>query len=249
MLKYLPSPTHTKNLKWVRTAAQAALVLQVHGLLETAGYQSTSTKLQHASLPQFASSKARDSGDSNGSMDDGNDKKGDEEGDSCLLNYDGCDDDCDGFDVLPEPLPLSERSALCAGRSLTCLEESGHKNIQSSSSNAGIFRGDHYGMYNNNTSLGDIDVEKDTVRLRDLLRKVDKSFSLCCKAMSAIGENRHGRAQLQMNILRSIDNWEGMRGKILAQRSLLNGVNSLEKANRRSDDCYVAFSEGKLLIK
>lgn len=247
LLKYLPTPSQTMNLKWVRTAAQAALVLRVHGLLETAGYESTSTKLQHASLPQFASTKARGSGDSNGSMDDGKDSKDGEGGDSCSFNDD--DDECDGFDVLPEPLPLSERSALCAVRTISRHEESMHGKTQSRSgatSHAGHCRGDLYGMHNNSTSLGDIDVERDTGRLRDLLRQVDKSFSLCCVAMSIIGENRHARAQLQMNILRSIDSWEGMRGKILAQRPLLNGVNSLENTSRQTDDCYVAFSEDML---
>ena len=51
------------NLSWVRTAAQAAVALQLHGVLETTGLPSASARLQHASLPKFNSS--RESGWSN----------------------------------------------------------------------------------------------------------------------------------------------------------------------------------------
>lgn len=41
------------NLDWVRTAAQAAIALRIHGMLETTGMPSASARLQHASLPAF----------------------------------------------------------------------------------------------------------------------------------------------------------------------------------------------------
>jgi len=44
------------NLSWIRTAAQAALALKLHGVLETTGCQSASAKLLHASLPTIHSS-------------------------------------------------------------------------------------------------------------------------------------------------------------------------------------------------
>ena len=45
------------NLTWVRTAAQAAVALQLHGVLETTGLPSASARLQHASLPSFNNSR------------------------------------------------------------------------------------------------------------------------------------------------------------------------------------------------
>jgi hypothetical protein len=45
------------NLTWVRTAAQAAVALQLHGVLETTGLPSASARLQHASLPSFDNSR------------------------------------------------------------------------------------------------------------------------------------------------------------------------------------------------
>ena len=46
------------NLAWVRTAAQAAVALQLHGILETTGLPSASARLQHASLPNFNNSRS-----------------------------------------------------------------------------------------------------------------------------------------------------------------------------------------------
>eukprot|EP00985_Skeletonema_marinoi_P027577 scaffold22893_cov73-Skeletonema_marinoi.AAC.1 len=42
---------------WLRAAAQVAMALQFHGILETTGYESTSAKIQHASLPKFNNAK------------------------------------------------------------------------------------------------------------------------------------------------------------------------------------------------
>jgi hypothetical protein len=43
----------SRNFEWVRTAAQAAMALQVHGFLNATGMSSYSTRLQHASLPDL----------------------------------------------------------------------------------------------------------------------------------------------------------------------------------------------------
>jgi len=53
------TPTSQPNLSWVRTAAQAAMALRVHGILETTGMPSASARLQHASLPHFDNASTR----------------------------------------------------------------------------------------------------------------------------------------------------------------------------------------------
>uniref|UniRef100_A0A7S3Q170 Uncharacterized protein n=2 Tax=Chaetoceros debilis TaxID=122233 RepID=A0A7S3Q170_9STRA len=260
LLQYLPTPTQTTNLEWVRTAAQAALVLKVHGLLETAGYQSSSTTLQHASLPQFSSPKAGGSRDSNESINDGDGRdvtRGSDDNNrlenvgrtSSRAKFDDDKYECDGFDILPENIPISERSALCAGSSFAGNKDCTDEHLKPPLTPINVREKadrDLYGVSDKCTSLGDIEVERDIERLRDLLQKVDKGFAMSYKALGTIGEKRHARAQLQINILRGVDSWEGMRGKILAQRSLLNGVNCLEEASRHSDGCYVIFSEDML---
>lgn len=50
---------HHHSLDWVRTAAQAAIALKIHGMLETTGMPAASARLQHASLPVFYPSLRR----------------------------------------------------------------------------------------------------------------------------------------------------------------------------------------------
>lgn len=235
---YLPSPNQTKNLEWVRSAAQAALVLKLHGLLETAGYQSTSTKLQHASLPQYAPNNADkriECGTSDRNAEENIDGS---HANDAISNV--SDDECDGFDMLPDPLPFPERSALCAGSVYPTLPSD---NISYSA----YSNRDRYGTMQN-TTLGDIEVERDIDRLRGLLRRVDKSFATCCNALTGINEHRKSRDSIHINIIRNIDNWNGMRGKILSQRSLLKGVTCLEHTSLHANKSYTNFAEGKLFF-
>lgn len=238
VFQYLPSPNQTKNLEWVRSAAQAALVLRLPGLLETAGYQSTSTTLQHASLPQFAhniSHEGIEPSTFDGDMEENAVNRDDV---SCIDN--DSDDECDGFDILPDPLPFPDRSALCAGNVYPT-------NTSDNASYSAYSSQDRYGIMQN-TTLGDMEVERDIDRLRELLRRVDKSFASCCNALIEINEHRRSRDLLHVNILRNIDNWNGMRGKILSQRALLNGVMCLEDASCRTDTSYANFKEGKYMF-
>lgn len=128
------------NLSWVRTAAQAAMALKVHGILETTGLPSASAKLQHASLPTFDNSSSRQTvwGEEDSSrrrrkptrdQDEpgggtGEDPESFEHGvihvDSELGNdeEEGETDltgDSEGYDLLPLPVPAPERRILSAG--------------------------------------------------------------------------------------------------------------------------------------
>eukprot|EP00592_Proboscia_alata_P016005 CAMPEP_0194401246 /NCGR_PEP_ID=MMETSP0174-20130528/127697_1 /TAXON_ID=216777 /ORGANISM="Proboscia alata, Strain PI-D3" /LENGTH=1408 /DNA_ID=CAMNT_0039197921 /DNA_START=947 /DNA_END=5173 /DNA_ORIENTATION=+ len=47
----------TNDAAWMRTAAQAAVSLQLHDLLDATGMSYASSRLQHASLPQFDSTR------------------------------------------------------------------------------------------------------------------------------------------------------------------------------------------------
>jgi hypothetical protein len=242
----LPSPSNASNLEWVRTAAQAALVLKVHGLLETAGYQSTSTKLQHASLPRFASKDIHSEMDGSFVLDDG-DKESDDFNDKDVISELGNEshDECYGFDLLPDPLPLPERSALCAGSIYTGYSSGNGFDVKSYSSQVNSNQGkDFYGS-SVNTNLGEIDVERDIERLRELLRRVSRSFGSCCTSLAGINENLRTRELLHVSILRNIDCWEGLRGKILSQKALLHGVSSLENSRMIGCNSFSSFFEGK----
>jgi hypothetical protein len=226
-----------QNLSWVRTAAQAALALRLHGILETTGCESASAKLQHASLPKFSNKGAFAAGGDEDAVTSPMSPRRElseegieddfEKGVVCIDDDDGC-----GYDMLPAPLPLPERSALCAG-------SVSPNTRQYSSSDASTIE-THQGRvrYSDLTSeketdiavLGDVSVDKDIDRLRDMIRSVDVSLSKCLAASVVIGAARRERTGLHLDILKGIDSWEGMRGKIIAQRALLDGVESLENA-------------------
>ena len=58
----------------------------------------------------------------------------------------------------------------------------------------------YYGAPQTQTSLGDIEVERDIHRLRDLLSQVDKCLERCYNAINDIGEIGSSRATVQMSI-------------------------------------------------
>ena len=119
----------TSDLSWVRSAAQAALALKLHGILETTGYQHTSTKLHHASLPKFSKLRGESDGVDESTSSSRVSKKveldEDDDFEKGIICVESCLDEArdydnsygTGFDVLPLPIPLHKRSALCAGSS------------------------------------------------------------------------------------------------------------------------------------
>jgi hypothetical protein len=226
LMKY---PSNSNDFGWLRTAAQAALVLNVDSLLETAGYQSTSAKLQHASLPKLAPSRNLDAH----RLDQDNTNPEENYSSNLETDYEYKNDsDFDGFDLLPDPLPLSERSALCAKKSpkVTVAPITGF-----------IYSDMKYSQ--NRTILGEIDIERDVQSLYDLLKKVDNSLDQCCAAVNKIGEARRLCSMSQMSILQCIDSWQGMRGQIIMQRFLLNAMASLKSSNKCNDESLGAFSQ------
>lgn len=267
---YFPNLSiQSTNLSWVRTAAQAALALKLDGVLETSGCLSTSAKLQQASLPNFTSRQHSDF-----DHDDGEQKSNirhnphnalqDNDSDcefekgvvSVKSTLDGEDsqsfNDSGGYDLLPNPLPLSERSALCAGN--TGPQKRNPSSIVSPASSTTSFKGDrlgsHYGInYNDDdfdvAMLGDLSVDKDIDRLRDIIRTVDESYGRCLSAIVTIGKSRSKRAGIHMNIIKGLDSWEGLRGKIITQRALLAGVSTLEMGYRIADKSAISVSSGK----
>jgi len=130
---------------WVRTAAQAAIALRIHGMLETTGMPSASARLQHASLPAFPRGRwDSDVGSDHQPQPAQSEQQprvpqhvGFEDGvvqvssglrrDVDLLGLGthhaeddpngGSADDDDGYDLLPLPIPAPERRILMAGSS------------------------------------------------------------------------------------------------------------------------------------
>jgi hypothetical protein len=250
------------NLSWVRTAAQAAVALQLHGVLETTGLPSASARLQHASLPKFDSS--RESGWSN---DDGEPQLRTDSDDTPTSNDEECfeegvlqvqdgfqDDDLEedgaGYDLLPLPVPAPER------RILSFSDTRPHK-VGSRESKETRFR---YGesltlpdlaqeistaAEGKPTMLGDIDVDENIDKLREVIGSVDNTLSRCMASSGVIGRARRERLALHLDVVRGLDFWEGLKGKFVSQRALLKGVSGIEQSREVFEESDLALIDGR----
>ena len=171
------------NFTWVRTVAQAAIALQLHGILETSGMPSASARLQHASLPVFDVPARMAGWDENEvtrtdiqSTSNGNSSNTRE-----LFNFeDGVVND-DGFDLLPLPVPAPERRILTVGNSTPngISESSGEDRFHYGSGNLETRYPFHVEDDNGSAFLGDISIDENIDKLREVIGSVDNTFSRC----------------------------------------------------------------------
>ena len=251
------------NLSWVRTAAQAAVALQLHGVLETTGLPSASARLQHASLPKFDNS--RDAGWSN---DDGEMQlrtDSDETPSSheeCFeegvlqvqdeLESEDLDDDGAGYDLLPLPVPAPERRILSL--SDTRLHKTSSKETkearfrygESPDEQSGLAQ-EAIGMEETRPALlGDIAVDENIDKLREVIGSVDNTLSRCLSSSGGIGRARRERLALHLDVVRGLDFWEGLRGKFVSQRALLKGVSGIEQSREVFAESDIELIDGEL---
>lgn len=252
------------NLSWVRSAAQAAVALRLHGVLETTGMPSASAKLQHASLPNFDNGKQQYSEeDASPKSADGNmnelGKASNRDSFDCFesgvvavaseLGGDALgNDEDDGYDMLPSPMPTPEQAILTtvASDGVSVDTESANK-----VSKDGAVARYNYGSRIDELAapdasaalLGDISVDRDIDKLREVIGSVDGLLKRCVTAGSRIGKTKRKENDLHMSILRGMDSWEGVRGELVSQRALLDGVSSLETGIGVSEDSYASLKD------
>jgi hypothetical protein len=261
LLTFFTSPGSSQpNLSWVRTAAQAAMALQLHGILETTGLPSASAKLQQASLPKFGSSRnsawnaeERDiriaqqeetiaEGEAGESFETGVEHVSDELESECI-------DDNMGYDLLPLPVPAPERQILSLG-------DSSSVNTMSSEQRETRFRygsptlGGRLQVHDEDdlrpAYLGDIAVDENIDKLRGVIGSVDNTLSRCLASSGGIGRARRERLALHLEVVRGLDSWEGLRGKFVSQRALLKGVSGIQQSKEVFEESDLALIDGKL---
>jgi hypothetical protein len=251
------------NLAWVRTAAQAAMALQVHGLLETTGLPSASARLQHASLPSFNQS-ARNSGwadEDDGVQEsphlsgDGSVAEGAESFEHGVVQVES-ESDADGYDLLPLPIPAPERRILCAGST----PQANPGRLILSGADGGHFAARetrfHYGVDGDRINvgeqcevesafLGDFPVDENIDKLREVIGSVDNTLFRCLSASGGIGEARSERLAFHLELVQGFDSWEGLRGRFITQRALLKGVSGLEQSKEIAEESDLDIVDGK----
>jgi hypothetical protein len=235
------------NFTWVRTVAQAAMALHLHGLLETSGMPSASARLQHASLPAF-DVPARVAGwdENEGTISDNQStSNGQSSNTRELLNFeDGVVND-DGFDLLPLPIPAPERRILTVGSTPNRKSESsGEDRFHYGSGNLETRYPLHVEGDNGNAFLGDISIDENIDKLREVIGSVENTFSRCLVSSGEIGKANKGRLNLHLSVVRGLDSWEGMRGRFIGQRSLMKGVAGVEQSKELCEESDLALIDG-----
>jgi hypothetical protein len=223
---------------WLRSAAHVAMALQFHGILETTGHESTSAKIQHASLPKFstrpacswddedigndkASSKCKLSGrlQSDSPRSGTNFEAGVINVESELAN----DEDLGGYDMLPSPGPSEVNRVLNAGSGTT---NSGM--VGSAFTYEAIPEQSKKICDRKDAVVGTIKVESDIDRLREIIQSIHNTMGKLYHSSAAIRIAQDTRNSIQLNILRDVDSWGDSGGDIVTQRALVNGVAVLE---------------------
>lgn len=243
------------DTSWLRAAAQVAMALQFHGILETTGHESTSAKIQHASLPKFSTRPA-------GSWDDeetGNDKgsvkskfNGRHQSNSTgngtnfevgVINVESElaeEEDLGGYDMLPSPGPSEVHRVLNAG------SETDVSGMVGSAFAYEAISEQSKGMYDRKDAVvGTIKVESDIDKLRDIIQATNHTLGKLYQSSASIRSAQDARNVIQLNILRDIDSWGDNGGDIITQRALVNGVAALELFNSNVEEINKTMSDGR----
>lgn len=242
----LPGPGSTiqPNLTWVRTAAQAAVALQLHGVLETTGLPSASARLQQASLPSFDNLRKAEWTDDDGDKlspnesDDSSENLVEDSFEEGVLHVEDelasdelvFQSEGEGYDLLPLPVPAPERQILNVSESKKSTGEKKEARFRygSPSVQEGLpieSTEDEKRVY-----LGEMAIDENIDKLREVIGSVDNTLSRCMASSCGIERSRKDQFMLHLDILRGLDSWEGLRGKFVSQRALLKGVSGMEQS-------------------
>jgi hypothetical protein len=228
-------------------------------VLETTGLPSASARLQHASLPNFDNSRnAAWNDDDDGDLRIRNDSSESVQDDveeffeegvlqvKDELEDEELFDDNVGYDLLPLPVPAPERQILTL---------SDKQNGGSTEQKETRFR---YGSPTIQARLlsedpddvqaylGEIAVDENIDKLREVIGSVDNTLSRCMASSGGIGRARRERLALHLDVVRGLDSWEGLRGKFVSQRALLKGVSGIEQSRDVFDESDLALIDGKI---
>ncbi|KAL7575746.1 hypothetical protein ACA910_003078 [Epithemia clementina (nom. ined.)] len=238
---------YVPNLAWVRTAAQAAIALRVHGMLETTGMPSASARLQHASLPLFGKTKQGSvwEDDSDGEQIDTTPDDNlstatagqyFEEGvvrvQSELNSQVNLDQSDDSYDLLPLPVPAPERRILTVGNAPTSATAQLDSRFHYGSiADLDFLPIDSHDDDSKSAVLGNMLVDENIDKLREVIGSVDNTISRCLSSSGGIGKARKERLGVQLEVIRGLDfSWEGLRGQFVSQRALLRGVDGMSQS-------------------
>ncbi|KAL9181413.1 hypothetical protein ACHAXT_010218 [Thalassiosira profunda] len=239
---------------WLRAAAQVAMSLQFHGMLESTGHQSTSAKIQHASLPKFGSRPVGSWDDEeadNKRVADSNDSpKSETNFEAGVVKVESSliadEEGLGGYDMLPSPGPSDEHRVLNAGNAAA------RAGTANSTAARAIFVYDtavdqpEGAPDRKDAVLGTIRVENDIDKLRDIIRSINRTLGKMCQCSVLVQSAQDDRNAIQLGLLRDIDTWGDSRGEVISQRALVKGVAELQAFNASVEECNKAVTDDLL---
>jgi hypothetical protein len=248
------STVMSRNFDWVRTAAQAAMALQVHGFLNATGMSSYSTRLQHASLPDLDyhqryrgeyhpySQQPSSSGSTNWGP-----------ANNTTFVESTLDDD---YDLLPAPTDQNRRflyddishansSAIAATNraSLNCSPD-------------GLVNGLFF-LKEEEDSDAAANMDATIEKLRDTIGSVDECLNKSYKSFEKTAMAATSRADIHLQIVHLLDTIPGYRVEsnngccflTMDEQSYLRGVTDIERCILNTSKSFIDTCEGKCLLQ
>ena len=93
--------------------------------------------------------------------------------------------------------------------------------------------------------LGEMAIDENIDKLREVIGSVDNTLSRCTASSCGIERSRRERFMINLDILRGLDSWEGLRGKFVSQRALLKGVSNMEQSREVFEESDLTLIDGK----
>ncbi|KAL7536321.1 hypothetical protein ACHAXR_007082 [Thalassiosira sp. AJA248-18] len=246
---------------WLRAAAQVAMSLQFHGILETTGHESTSAKIQHASLPKFRNHPGCSWDDEEPGNDEGtnsgktsqrigssdSDSPRSETFETGVINVESGlldEEDLGGYDMLPSPGPSEEHRVLNAGSAVRGKIGSSKSQPTKSRFIYETAAEQFDGMHNRKEAvLGSIRVDSDIDKLRDIIRSINRTLGQLYQSSLSIQLAHGARNAIQLDLLRAVDSWGDSGGEVISQRALVGGVAELEAFSSATEDNNKAMAD------
>lgn len=243
---------------WLRAAANVAMALQFHGILETTGHETASAKIQHASLPKFVNRRGgswddEETGDdkghkkrtSHGSIQSSDSPGSDANFEAGVINVeselaDEDEEDIGGYDMLPSPGPSEVHRVLNAGSGSVVSDKVGSAFTYEARSEQLKCTYDR-----KDAVVGSIKVENDIDKLREIIQSTSQTLEKLYLSSASVRSAQDARNIVQLNIIRDVDSWGDNGGDIITQRALVNGVASLEIINNNMEDIHKTIADGK----
>lgn len=89
-------------------------------------------------------------------------------------------------------------------------------------------------------------VDNDIHKLYEIINAMENTLSRCRVSSCSIADARKERNSLHLAIVKGLDSWEGLRGEIVGERALMEGVVGLERVKSLVEDSDWSLRECKL---